>query len=120
MIPFLRPFPVRPMRVSGLQYSYLPPLPPGFLFQQGTPMMRWWLAILFFLPASHLLAAEPTPAQVELFEKKIRPILADNCYSCHGPKKQSGGLRLDSAADLKAGIDGKPVVVAGEPGRSKL
>ena len=83
-------------------------------------MMRWWLAILFCLPAAHLHAAEPNPAQVELFEKKIRPILADNCYSCHGPKKQSGGLRLDSAAGLKAGIDGKPVVVAGEPGKSKL
>lgn len=83
-------------------------------------MMRWWFAILLCLPAAHGPAAEPTPAQVEVFEKKIRPILADNCYSCHGPKKQSGGLRLDTAADLKAGIDGKPVVVAGEPAKSKL
>ena len=38
----------------------------------------------------------PTPAQVDFFEKRIRPLLADHCYDCHSTKgKQSGGLRLD-------------------------
>ena len=32
----------------------------------------------------------------EFFEKRIRPVLATNCYACHGSDKQSGGLRLDS------------------------
>ena len=81
-------------------------------------MTRWLLLPLFTTcPAAVFAADTPakiSPAQVEFFETKVRPILADHCYSCHGAKKQSGGLRLDSAADLKAGVDGKPVVIAGD------
>ena len=36
------------------------------------------------------------PEAVEFFEARVRPILADQCLKCHGPKKQSSGLRLDS------------------------
>jgi hypothetical protein len=70
------------------------------------------------------IAAEPpgkaTPEQIEFFEKKVRPLLADHCYSCHGAKKQSGGLRLDTSAGLKAGLDVGGVLVAGDPAKSKL
>jgi len=42
----------------------------------------------------------------EFFEAKIRPILANNCYTCH-TGAQSGGLRLDSReAILKAASPG--------------
>ena len=63
----------------------------------------------------------PTPAQVEFFEKRIRPLLADHCYDCHSTKgKQSGGLRLDDReALLKGGKDGA-VVVPGDPENSML
>ena len=37
----------------------------------------------------------PTKA-AEFFEKSIRPVLAENCFSCHSDRKQKGGLRLDS------------------------
>ena len=47
-------------------------------------------------------------------------MLAEHCYSCHGEKKQSGGLRLDTAAGLAAGADNGPVVVAGDPAKSRL
>ena len=40
----------------------------------------------------------PTPDQVRFFETKVRPVLAENCFKCHGPEKQKGGLRLDSKA----------------------
>ncbi len=30
------------------------------------------------------------------FEKEIRPLLEKHCFSCHGPEKQKGDLRLDS------------------------
>jgi mono/diheme cytochrome c family protein len=84
-------------------------------------MPRWCFTILLLaLPAGAAPAADPTPAQAEYFEKSIRPILADNCYSCHGEKKQSGGLRLDTAAGISAGTDGEAVVVAGEPAKSRL
>ena len=65
-------------------------------------------------------AAKPSPEAIEFFEKKVRPVLADMCYSCHGEKKQSAGLRLDTAAGMKAGADNGPVVVPGAPEKSRL
>jgi mono/diheme cytochrome c family protein len=64
--------------------------------------------------------AKPTPAEVEHFEKAIRPLLIEHCVKCHGEKKQSAALRLDSAAGLKKGSDTGPVVVPGDPAKSKL
>src|SRR3954468_23215875 len=62
--------------------------------------------------------AEIPPDQIEFFEKQVRPVLADQCYKCHGPDKQKGGLRMDSRdALLKGGEDG-PVVVPGKPDES--
>jgi len=38
-----------------------------------------------------------TPQQIEFFENKIRPVLAQECYECHGANsKRKGGLLLDS------------------------
>ncbi|HEV3385894.1 MAG TPA: DUF1549 domain-containing protein, partial [Gemmata sp.] len=87
-------------------------------------MIRWLLPLIACVTCTSLNAADPvskpTVEQIEFFEKKVRPLLADNCYSCHGAKKQSGGLRLDTVAGIKSGIDGVVVVVAGEPSKSKL
>jgi mono/diheme cytochrome c family protein len=67
------------------------------------------------------LAADPPSAeQTEFFEKHVRPLLVEQCVSCHGPKKQRAGLRLDTAEGLKKGADEGPVVVAGEPDKSSL
>ncbi len=65
-----------------------------------------------------LRADEP---KAEFFETKIRPVLVDNCYSCHSAaKKQRGGLSLDSkAATLKGGESG-PGLVAGKPNASLI
>jgi mono/diheme cytochrome c family protein len=63
-------------------------------------------------------AAEPQA--VEFFEKNVRPLLAEKCWSCHGQKKQQGGLRLDSRAALLKGSDSGPVVIAGQPDKSLL
>ena len=61
--------------------------------------------------------AKPTPEQVEFFEKKVRPLLADHCYSCHGPDSGSrrGALRLDDEAWAK-----KKVIVPGDPEHSPV
>jgi len=43
----------------------------------------------------------------------IQPILQEKCYSCHGPRKQKGKLRLDGKDNiLRGGKDGK--VILGE------
>jgi hypothetical protein len=74
------------------------------------------------LPAVTLAAEEPrpTPAQLEFFEKSIRPLLVSNCFECHGSRKQKGGLRLDSRDAILKGSDNGPVVVAGKPDQSLL
>jgi mono/diheme cytochrome c family protein len=62
----------------------------------------------------------PTPEQLEFFEKKIRPVLAEQCYKCHGPEKQKADLRVDSRdALLKPGDDG-PAIILGKPNESLL
>src|SRR6516164_4832826 len=62
-----------------------------------------------------LMLAGPAVAQddagIAFFEAKIRPVLAEQCYRCHGEKKQRGKLRLDSAeAMLKGGETGPAIV----------
>jgi hypothetical protein len=55
----------------------------------------------------------------------IKPILSDNCYTCHGPdaNKRKAGLRLDleqAALSELPENPGKYAVVAGSPGNSLL
>jgi cytochrome c553 len=64
--------------------------------------------------------APPTAAQLEFFEKEIRPVLAENCYKCHGKEKQKSGLRLDSRELILKGGEVGPVVVPGKPESSRL
>src|SRR6476620_11380854 len=80
------------------------------------------VAVLFaqIAAAAEPARATPSPEQVKFFESKVRPLLSEHCYSCHGEKKQKGGLRLDSAeAVARGGKDGQ-VVVPGKPAESKL
>ena len=65
-------------------------------------------------------AVTPTAEQITFFETKIRPVLADNCLSCHGRATQLGGLRLDSAAALLKGGDSGPAILPGDPNKSLL
>jgi hypothetical protein len=68
------------------------------------------------------VAAEPAPPPqaVEFFETKVRPVLAENCFTCHGAKRQQAGLRLDGRETLLKGSETGPVVVAGDPDKSRL
>ena len=52
--------------------------------------------------------------RARFFEQRVRPLLVEKCYSCHGPKKQKGGLRLDS---LEAALKGGETGAAIEPGK---
>lgn len=66
------------------------------------------------------VVAPPTPEQIAFFETKIRPVLAANCYSCHGKDMQMAGLRLDTALGFKKGGDTGALVAAGDPDKSLL
>jgi hypothetical protein len=74
---------------------------------------------IWFLVLAPQLAAEEPHA---LYESRIRPLLIEQCYSCHSEttKKVKGDLKLDTpTAWLKGGSSG-PAVVPGRPNDSPL
>src|SRR5688500_7833179 len=80
------------------------------------------LRLLTLLLATFTLRAADSiaSADLEFFEKEIRPLLIQRCYECHADEKQKGGLRLDSRpATLRGGASG-PALVPGEPEQSAL
>ncbi len=76
-------------------------------------------------PAVPVVAVAPEPpsrpvSKNSLYFSKVRPIFAKACVSCHGPQKQKGDLRLDTPDYIRAGVNGKPVVVPGVPEKSRV
>jgi Protein of unknown function (DUF1553)/Protein of unknown function (DUF1549)/Planctomycete cytochrome C len=69
-----------------------------------------------------LLVATMARADDELFEKKIRPLLAEHCYACHSQsaKKLKAHLLVDSRDGLLKGGDTGPAIVPGAPEKSLL
>src|SRR3954462_13105106 len=79
------------------------------------------LTACFLAPlAARAAAPEPSPDQVKFFEEKVRPILAENCYKCHGSEKQKGSLRLDVPEMALAGGERRAGRVPGKPDQSPL
>ncbi|HEV3029204.1 MAG TPA: DUF1549 domain-containing protein, partial [Planctomycetota bacterium] len=68
--------------------------------------------------------APPAPDRegLEFFEKKIRPVLVERCYSCHSgeAKKLKGELYLDSREGLLKGGETGPSILPGDPEKSLL
>ena len=75
-----------------------------------------FFVFLFFQLAG--IADEKT----DFFEKKIRPVLSENCYECHSAKSKSlkAGLLLDRKAGWERGGKNGMVIVPGEPSKSIL
>jgi len=69
-----------------------------------------------------LVDRPPTAEQLAFFEKKIRPVLVDQCYSCHSAAaaKLKGGLLLDTREGLRKGGDSGPAIAGGDAGNSLL
>ncbi|MBL4884054.1 MAG: DUF1549 domain-containing protein [Planctomycetaceae bacterium] len=61
-------------------------------------------------------------AEIEFFEKKIRPVLVKHCYKCHSSDSASvkGKLLLDSRQGLLTGGESGPAIAPGKPGESLL
>ena len=81
------------------------------------------LSVAIALATRAVAATATFPAEdLEFFEKRIRPLLAERCYECHSTsaKKLKGGLLLDSRAAVLKGGDTRPAVVPGQPDKSLL
>lgn len=77
------------------------------------------MAAALFATISPALAADD--AEVEFFEKRIRPVLVERCYECHNSgDKTEGGLTVDFRGGLLEGGDSGAAVVPGKPDESLL
>lgn len=83
-------------------------------------MWRCGYVVACLLSAVMVAAAEPSPEQLEFFEKRVRPVLVEHCQKCHGSKDQKGGLRLDSRSAIMKGGDTGPAIIAGDAKASLL
>lgn len=79
----------------------------------------FFLLMLGQLPNAYSSSHEDN-AEIEFFETTIRPLFAERCNSCHGPKKQEGGLRLNNRSGALTGGDNGPVISPGNPQESLL
>ena len=65
--------------------------------------------------------AEFDKAAIKFFETKVKPILAANCFKCHGGEaKIKGGLRLTTRQNALKGGDSGPAVSLKNPSESVL
>ncbi|MDA1165433.1 MAG: PSD1 and planctomycete cytochrome C domain-containing protein, partial [Planctomycetota bacterium] len=81
----------------------------------GTLLKLLACAVTCSLSLTGTTAAEDAAA-LDFFEKKIRPVLVENCYECHSAqalaaKKLKGGLQLDTRAGIREGGESGPAVV---------
>src|SRR5262245_21352451 len=67
-----------------------------------------------------LVLLAPVARADQHFERHVRPLLIEHCHACHGPKKQMGGLRLDSRTAMLKGGDNGPALLPGDAERSRL
>jgi uncharacterized membrane protein len=64
-------------------------------------------------------AAATAAGGSDFFENKVRPILANNCYSCH-TEDPAAGLHVDSRDGLLKGGKSGPAIVPGDPAKSLM
>ncbi|MDF1657316.1 MAG: PSD1 and planctomycete cytochrome C domain-containing protein [Verrucomicrobiales bacterium] len=57
---------------------------------------------------------------IKFFETNVRPLLAAECYECHGADKEKAGLRLDHRDFMLEGGETGPALVPHEPKASLL
>ncbi|MEO8428067.1 MAG: DUF1549 domain-containing protein, partial [Verrucomicrobiota bacterium] len=91
---------------------------PGFPIA-ACPLVR--VGLLSF--AVTMMVAPARAEDFKFFEQKIRPVLVDCCYRCHGADAEQvkAGLHLDNREGIRRGGEsGQPAVVPGQPEKSRL
>jgi mono/diheme cytochrome c family protein len=81
-------------------------------------MYARFTSLVFVVAAAHGRVAA-TQDKVD-FQTQVRPIFAERCYECHGPKEQEGDLRLDQRARAFPANEEYWVIRPGKPQDSEL
>lgn len=92
--------------------EFLPPTVPDAMRLTRFPYLFAVLNCLLLVAAAAPLQAEEVD-----FATTIQPILAKRCFSCHGPDKQEGGLRLDNRDKALGKTDSEMLAIV--PGKSR-
>ena len=75
-------------------------------------------------PSEPLRATQPVADAegIAFFEQRVRPILAEHCYSCHSAtaKTPQANLLLDASDSMLAGGDSGPSIIPNKPDDSLL
>src|SRR6266576_4408409 len=77
-----------------------------------------WRRLILIL----MIAFANAMAQTVEFNRDIRPILSERCYTCHGPdeSKRKSKLRLDTEAGAKSDLGGHFAILPGNAANSEL
>ena len=81
----------------------------------GKEPVAWSLAVVLAGFSCAIAVAQEPAARVD-FDREIRPVLADNCFGCHGPDAAARKAKL--RLDRREGVLGQ--VKSGRPGDSPL
>jgi mono/diheme cytochrome c family protein len=94
------------------------------MLRRVAPPIGWLLTGLLFGSGLPLASVKASPAIAKVdFNRDVRPIFSEHCYTCHGPdeKKRKAGLRLDAQADAFQELkSGNHALVAGDLTKSAL
>src|SRR5205814_7484095 len=84
---------------------------------QNSNLSRTFLPALVLFSMSCVAQGEDKES---FFELKIRPVLVDTCFKCHGGETISHGLRVDSRDALLKGGNSGPAIAPGDQDKSLL
>src|SRR5438445_13854139 len=92
-----------------------------------TLLLTWIISVAVGDSLAVLAASDARPAAIskedaEFFEKSVRPILSEKCYSCHSAQAQKlkGKLLLDSRQGVAKGGENGAVITGRDPDQSRL
>ena len=93
------------------------------MFRLPWPLVVALVAVVVRAPAlsSTKRRAPPSPPASSFSRTRVRPVLVERCFECHGPDSTpEGNLRLDSLASMLAGGDLGPALKPGDAQASLL
>ena len=82
--------------------------------------IRFCFQLVFTVIGTTMLSFGEPSDPIDFFERKIRPILAENCYACHNQDLKTAGLDLETAVGFKMGGQSGSLVSIENPEDSLL